>query len=113
MSFTTGHGTPPDYSHWRERIWLPAVGKAGLAGTGFHDLRRANASTLMAEGVDVKADTIYAQAVPEADRAAADVLGRAFLRFVGREGGIRTRGLSFPNAARGNFALRRNIRNWR
>lgn len=67
------------------------MSKAGLAGTGFHDLRRANASTLVAEGVDVKtAQTrlghsdprltlaIYAQAVPEADRAAATALGRRF-----------------------------------
>jgi integrase len=70
---------------------LPALAACGLEGAGFHDLRRANASTLVAEGVDVKtAQTrlghsdprlnlaIYAQAVPEADRAAAKALGKKF-----------------------------------
>ena len=91
--FATRHGRPLDYAHWRQRVWLPAVAKAGLGGTGFHDLRRANASTLVAEGVDVKtAQTrlghsdprltlaVYAQAVPEADRAAAKALGRKFFQ---------------------------------
>lgn len=53
--------------------------------------RRANASTLVAEGVDVKTAqsrlghsdprmtlSVYAQVVPEADRAAARALGRRF-----------------------------------
>jgi integrase len=30
------------------------VARAGLEGAGFHDLRRANAMTLVAEGVNVK-----------------------------------------------------------
>jgi hypothetical protein len=60
-------------------------------GAGFHDLCRANATTLVAEGVNVKtaqirpgyADprttlSVYARAVPPADGAAADVLGRTF-----------------------------------
>lgn len=64
-----------------------------MAGAGFDDLRRANATTLVAEGVDVKtaqtrlshADprttpSIYARAVPKADRAAADALGRTFFQ---------------------------------
>jgi integrase len=93
LIFATRQGRPLDYSHWRVRVWLPAVAKAGLQETGFHDLRRANASTLVAEGVDVKtAQTrlghsdprltlaIYAQAVPEADRAAATALGRKFFQ---------------------------------
>jgi len=70
-----------------------AVAKAGLAGAGFHDLRRANAITLVAEGVHVKTAqtrlshagprttlSIYARAVPKADRAAADALGRTFFQ---------------------------------
>lgn len=93
LLFTTPQGRPLDYSHWRIRTWLPAVARAGLAGAGFHDLRRANATTLVAEGVDVKtaqtrlghADprttlSIYARAVPKADRAAADALGRTFFQ---------------------------------
>jgi integrase len=51
LVFTTPQGRPLDYSHWRIRTWLPAVAEARLAGAGFHDLRRANATTLVAEGV--------------------------------------------------------------
>ena len=93
LVFTTRNGAPVDYSHWRARVWLPAVAKACLPRVTFHDLRRVNASTLVAEGVDVKtAQTrlghsdprvtlaVYAQAVPEADRAAALALGRTFFQ---------------------------------
>ena len=91
--FTTPEGRPLDYSHWRARVWLPAVTEAHLSGAGFHDLRRTNATTLVATGIDVKtaqtrlghADprttlSIYARALPESDRAAAAALGRAFFR---------------------------------
>jgi integrase len=91
LVFTTSRGQPLDYSHWRIRTWLPAVAQAGLEGAGFHDLRRANATTLVAQRVDVKTAqtrlghsdprttlSIYARAVPEADRAAAATLGRTF-----------------------------------
>jgi integrase len=93
LLFTTRQGRPLDYSHWRQRVWLPAVAQAGVDGAGFHDLRRANATTLVAEGVNVKtaqtrlghADprttlAVYAQAVPQADRAAADALAQAFFK---------------------------------
>jgi integrase len=93
LLFGAPEGGPLDYSHWRWRIWVPATERAGLKGTGFHDLRRANASTLVAEGVDVKTAqsrlghsdprltlAVYERAVPEADRAAAEVLGRVFFR---------------------------------
>jgi integrase len=56
----------------------------GLDGLGFHDLRRLNATVLVAEGVDVKTAqsrlghsdprltlAVYAQATDDADRAAA------------------------------------------
>jgi integrase len=91
LIFTTSRGQPLDYSHWRIRTWLPAIAKARLVGAGFHDLRRANATTLVAQGVDIKTAqtrlghsdprttlTVYAQTVPEADRAAAKALGRTF-----------------------------------
>jgi integrase len=74
------------------RVWLPAARGAGLEGLTFHDLRRANATALVLDGVDLKtAQTrlghsdprltlgVYAQATSEADRAAADALGRRFL----------------------------------
>jgi integrase len=40
LVFTAPGGGPLDYSHWRRRVWLPAVEAAGLDGAGFHDLRR-------------------------------------------------------------------------
>ncbi len=79
------------YERWRRRVWLPAVARARLDGLTFHDLRRANATALVAERVDLKtAQTrlghsdprltlaVYAQATGEADKAAADALGRRF-----------------------------------
>ena len=78
LVFTVPGGGPLDYSHWRRRVWLPGVEAAGLDEAGFHDLHRANASALVAGGVDVKtaqarlghADprltlSVYAQVVPE------------------------------------------------
>ena len=75
-------------SNWRRRVWVPAVNAAACAESGFHDLRRLNATTLVVEGIDVKtaqtrlghADprvmlAIYASAPASVDRAAADVLG--------------------------------------
>ena len=69
----------------------PCDPRAGLDGLTFHDLRRANATALVLDGVDLKtAQTrlghsdprltlaVYAQATTEADRAAADALGRRF-----------------------------------
>ena len=87
-----GHLT---YPAWR-RLWIEAVKRAGLPkGFGFHDLRRANATGLVADGVDVRtaqarlghADVrltleLYAQATTEADRAAAEKIG---VRFAPRE----------------------------
>ena len=92
LVFTARRGGPLDYSHWRNRVWRPAVATAGLTGLTFDDLRRAAATGLVAEGVDLKtaqtrlghADprltlAIYAQATTEADRAAADRLGARFM----------------------------------
>ena len=81
------------YSNWLHRIWQPACKRAGLAGFSFHDLRRMNATGLVAEGVDVKTAQhrlghsdprltlgIYAQVTTEGDRDAADRLAKRFLR---------------------------------
>jgi integrase len=89
--FATPSGTPLDYAHWRQRVWLPATRVAGLTGLTFHDLRRANATGLVAEGIDMKtAQTrlghsdprltlaVYAQATTEADRSAAARIGARF-----------------------------------
>ena len=45
---------PLHYSNWRARVWVPACEQAGLAGLGFHDLRRSNATILHDEGTVVK-----------------------------------------------------------
>ncbi len=52
--FTAPEGGPLDYTHWRRRVWLPAVAAAGLDGVTPHDLRRAAATALVAERVDLK-----------------------------------------------------------
>jgi integrase len=94
LLFTSESGRALDYTRWRRRVWMPATVSAGLVGAGFHDLRRAAATFLVTEGVDVKtAQTrlghsdprltlgIYARASSQADRGAADRLGE---RFFGR-----------------------------
>ena len=52
--FASPDGEPLEYSNFRYRRWLPACEAAGIKGLQFHDLRRANATGLVAEGVDVK-----------------------------------------------------------
>ena len=47
-SFASPEGGLLRYSNWRNRVWLPAVRAAGCDGAGFHDLRRANATQLVA-----------------------------------------------------------------
>jgi integrase len=92
LVFTSERGGSLHYERWRRRVWLPATRRAGVEGLTFHDLRRANATALVLEGVDLKtAQTrlghsdprltlaVYAQATSEADRAAAGALGRRFL----------------------------------
>jgi len=88
LLFPNNEGRPLDYSNWRRRVWEPAVSAAGLNGLNFHDLRRTNATAMVAEGVDVKTAqvrlghsdprltlAIYAQATTEGDRSAARKLG--------------------------------------
>jgi integrase len=99
------------YTNWLRRSWYPATIAAGLgrlvqndatgsrhyAGLGFHDLRRASATSLVAAGVDVKtAQTVlghsdapltldhYAQVVTEQQRAAADAMGVTFFDGLSR-----------------------------
>jgi integrase len=91
LVFTSPEGDPLDYSNRRRRVWIPAVRQAGVPSAGFHDLRRTNATQLVAAGVDIKtaqsrlghADprltlAVYAQAVAEADRDAAARLDERF-----------------------------------
>ncbi|MEE9178176.1 MAG: tyrosine-type recombinase/integrase, partial [Acidimicrobiia bacterium] len=98
--FTSSSGEHLDYSNWLHRIWYPARERAGLEWLQFHDLRRANATGLVLEGVDIKTAqarlghtdprltlAIYAQATTEADRAAAQRLGERFMKRKNRETG--------------------------
>ena len=92
LIFEAPNGGPLRYANWRNRVWLPATRAAGLEGTGFHDLRRATATAMVAGGVDIKTAqvrlghsdprltlAIYAHATSAADRAAAELLGAQFL----------------------------------
>lgn len=90
--FVGPRGKPLDYSGWLHRQWQPACRTAGLEGLRFHDLRHANATGMVAAGVDVKTAqarlghsdprltlAIYAQVTSDGDRAAADLLGTLFM----------------------------------
>ena len=92
LVFVGRRGGPLNYSGWRQRVWNPACARAGLAGLTFHDLRRCNATAMVADKVDLKtAQTrfghsdprltlaVYAQATTEADEVAADGLAARFL----------------------------------
>ena len=90
--FGDGKGGPLHYSNWRTRVWLPACARAGCEGAGFHDLRRTNATVMIAEGVDVKTAQqrlghsdvrmtlgLYARVMEQADRDASEALAARFL----------------------------------
>jgi integrase len=112
LLFTAPDGGVLRYSNWLRRVWWPsaiaaglghmveeeATGKARYVGIGFHDLRRANATGLVAAGVDVKTAqgllghsdsrlTLdhYAQVVTELGEAAASAMGKRFLNGTARE----------------------------
>ncbi len=51
LLFPNNEGKPLDYSRWRRRVWEPAAKNAGLCGLNFHDLRRTNATAMVAEGL--------------------------------------------------------------
>lgn len=94
LVFAAPNGGWLDYNHFRARIWDPATVTANLDGLEFHDLRRANATGMVLEHVDLKtAQTrlghsdprltlaVYAQATTAADQAAAEALGTRFLKI--------------------------------
>jgi integrase len=97
LVFPAPDGGPIRYANWRNRVWLPACNTAEVDGIGFHSLRRASATALVLEGVDVKTAQerlghsdprltlgLYAQAVSVADRDASDRLGEKFMSgFIG------------------------------
>ena len=54
LLFVSKGAAPLNYSHWRQRVWEPACVRAGHSGLTFHDLRRANATGMVADKVDLK-----------------------------------------------------------
>jgi integrase len=56
LVFGSMRGTPLHPSNFRQRVWDPALCRAGLDGEGyrFHDLRHTCVSRLVAAGADVK-----------------------------------------------------------
>ncbi len=117
LVFTGAKGGPLNYSAWRRTVWAPACELAGLAGLGFHDLRRANATALVAANADPKvpqtrlghADVrltlgLYADVTPEADRLAADAVG-AWLR-PGVRGGRDRNAIKYGSGLRGSRKYR-------
>ena len=90
--FESSTQAPLRYSNWRRWVLVPAVATAGYPGAGFHDLRRASATALVRQGIDVKTVQarlghsdprltlqLYAEVVQEAEHHAAAVLGDHFL----------------------------------
>lgn len=97
--FAAPEGGPLRYAAFRSRVWQPATRSCDLEGLGFHDLRRAAATAMVALGVDVRTAQsrlghsdprmtlgLYAQATREGDRTAADRLGAHFM--AGSEGAV-------------------------
>jgi integrase len=91
--FESRNTTPLRYSNWRRSIWVPAATAAGHPNAGFHDLRRASATALVNQGIDIKTVQVrlghsdprltlevYAEVVQEAEQQAATILGELFLR---------------------------------
>ena len=92
LVFCAPDGGPLRYANWRNRVWLPACRLVGAQAFGFHDLRRANATAMVVQRVDLKTAqarlghsdarltlNLYAQVVTEADEAASEWLGELFL----------------------------------
>jgi integrase len=91
LLFVTAEGDGLDFSHRRQRVWLPAIKRVGQQEFQFHDLRRTAATTLVQERIDIKTAQVhlghadlrttlglYAQAMSKADRAATERLGERF-----------------------------------
>ena len=92
---------PTNFSRW----WRSFADENGFKGLKFHELRHTQATQLIGNDVDMKVVQhrlghssfnltmdLYAHALPENDRAAADTIGRLFSTpddAVGESGGLR------------------------
>ena len=90
--FVMPGGAPLDYRAGVGGCGSPRTRAVGLEGLTFHDLRRANATAMVLDGVDVRTAQarlghsdprltlgVYAAATSEGDQAAAERLGQRFL----------------------------------
>ena len=97
--FARDDGRPLAYANWRRTVWQPACERAGVSTCQFHDLRRTNATALVAEGVDIKTAQsrlghsdvrltldVYAQVVSAAELSAADMVGARFAPSADKRG---------------------------
>lgn len=50
--FPSRNGGPTNYSHFRQRVWNPAVERAGLAPLTFHELRHTAAALMVRHGAN-------------------------------------------------------------
>ena len=84
--FLSEEGTPLERSNFRQRVWLPAADKVGLAGMRFHDLRHSAGTLAARTGATTKelmarlghasprAAMIYQHAADDRDRRIAEGL---------------------------------------
>jgi integrase len=54
LIFTSAAGMPLHHSNFRLRVWLPALGAAGLSGVHFHDLRHTGNTLTASAGATVR-----------------------------------------------------------
>lgn len=54
LVFTSPKGQPLRYSNFRNRVWIPATEKAGLADLDIHELRHTAAALMVRAGADPK-----------------------------------------------------------
>ncbi len=53
LVFTAPEGGPLRRSNYRQKVWLPAIARAGLDGLRFHDLRHTAVALWIAAGANV------------------------------------------------------------
>jgi integrase len=68
LVFASSTGSPLSHSNFRNRVWLPALAAAGLAGVHLHDLRHTGNQLTANEGANPK--ELMARMGHDSERAA-------------------------------------------
>lgn len=89
--FVSPSGGPLRYGNFRSRVFAPACQRLGLPKVTFHDLRKFNATVMIASGVDVKTAqvrlghsdprltlSVYAKVTSDGERRAVAAIESAF-----------------------------------